>query len=39
MSIFMLYDGVKGECSDPAHKEWQDIENISWGVSRKITSN
>ncbi|MBX2809443.1 MAG: type VI secretion system tube protein Hcp [Cellvibrionaceae bacterium] len=39
MSIFMLYDGIKGECSDENHKEYQDIHSISWGVNRKITSS
>lgn len=39
MSIFLDYEGVKGECSDPNHKEYQDVDSISWGVNRKITSN
>ena len=39
MSIFMNYEGVKGESSDKGHKQWMDIENIQWGVTRRITSN
>jgi len=38
MSIYVLYDGVKGECSDDNHKDWQDVHSISWGVGRNITS-
>ncbi|MEX0873007.1 MAG: type VI secretion system tube protein Hcp, partial [Aquisalimonadaceae bacterium] len=38
MSIFMNYDGIKGESSDSNHKDWMDIQDISWGVSRNITS-
>jgi type VI secretion system secreted protein Hcp len=39
MSIFVDYSGIKGEASDPAHKQWMDVEKISWGVGRQITSN
>jgi type VI secretion system secreted protein Hcp len=38
MSIFVNYEGIKGEASDPAHKQWMDVESISWGVGRQITS-
>ncbi|MBX2807690.1 MAG: type VI secretion system tube protein Hcp [Cellvibrionaceae bacterium] len=38
MSIFVNYEGIKGESSDSGHKEWMDVESISWGVSRNITS-
>jgi len=39
MSIFLHYDGVKGEASDPDHKDWIDV--ISWhvGTERDITAN
>lgn len=39
MSIFMNFEGIKGESSDKGHKDWMDIENIQWGVTRRITSN
>lgn len=39
MSIFMNYDGVKGESSDKNHKDWMDIDHISWGTHRNITSH
>lgn len=38
MSIFMNFEGIKGESSDKSHKQWMDIENIQWGVNRRITS-
>ncbi|KAB7622595.1 Hcp family type VI secretion system effector [Alkalilimnicola sp. S0819] len=38
MSIFMNYDGIKGECADSNHEEWLDLESIQWGVDRRITS-
>ncbi len=38
MSIFVNYEGIKGEASDPGHKDWMDVETISWGVGRNITS-
>lgn len=39
MSIFMNYEGIKGESSDKGHKQWMDIDNLHWGVTRCITSN
>lgn len=39
MSIFMKYEGIKGESSDQGYKDWIDIENWRWGTRRKITSN
>lgn len=30
MSIFVNYDGIKGECSDPAHKDWMDVETCNF---------
>jgi len=39
MSIFVNYDGIKGEASDPSHEKWMDVETISWGVGRNINSS
>ena len=39
MSIFLDYEGIKGESSDSGHKDWVDVDAWSWGVSRKITSS
>jgi len=38
MSIFVNYDGIKGESSDSNHKGWMDVDSISWGVVRRITT-
>ncbi len=38
MSIFMNYQGISGESSDSNHQGWMDIDELSWGVGRKITS-
>ncbi|MDN3519573.1 type VI secretion system tube protein Hcp [Aquisalimonas lutea] len=39
MSIFMNYDGLKGEATDKNHQDWIDVDQLSWGVRRNITSN
>ena len=39
MSIFVNYEGIKGESSDSGHKQWMDVDSISWGVGRQITSS
>lgn len=39
MSIFMNYEGIKGESTDKNHQDWIDVDDISWGVRRNITSN
>lgn len=35
MSIFLNYDGVKGETSDTGHKDWIDVISWQWGTERK----
>jgi len=39
MSIFVNYEGIKGESSDSSHKGWMDVETVAWGVGRQITSS
>ncbi|PCH60535.1 MAG: hypothetical protein COC05_04200 [Gammaproteobacteria bacterium] len=39
MSIFMNYEGIKGESSDQGHQDWIDIDSWQFGVERKMTSN
>lgn len=39
MSIFVNYEGIKGESSDSGHKNWMDVEAVNWGVGRQITSS
>ena len=38
MSKFLFIDGIKGEVSDSNYKDWLDIIEWGWDVSRKITS-
>jgi len=39
MSVFLNYEGIKGESSDSGHKDWIDVDSWEWGVERKITSS
>lgn len=38
MSIFLNYEGIKGESSDSGHKDWIDISDWKFDVNRSITS-
>ena len=38
-NIFMFHPDAKGESSDNNHKDWMDIDYISWGSQRLITSS
>lgn len=35
----MNIQGLTGEASDAEHSGWLDIEDLEWGVCRRITSN
>lgn len=39
MSIFIYREGVRGETSDPNHKDWVDVLEVTFGVNRSITSS
>ena len=39
MSLFLYREGIKGEASDKNFKDWIDIIELSFGISRKITSS
>ncbi len=39
MSVFLNYEGIKGESSDQGHKDWIDVTSWQWGVERNITSS
>lgn len=32
-AYFLQLDGIKGESTDKAHKDWIDFDSFSWGVS------
>lgn len=38
MSIFMYMESLLGEASDPNHKNWVDLLEVTFGVGRSITS-
>lgn len=38
MSIFVNYEGIKGESSDANHKDWMDVKSCSFDIERAITS-
>ncbi|WP_223669974.1 Hcp family type VI secretion system effector, partial [Kangiella shandongensis] len=38
MSIFMNYDGIKGEATAKGHEDWIDVLSLDWGVQRGITA-
>ncbi len=39
MAMHLFIPGIKGESTDPDHKDWIDIESFSWGVNRTLNSN
>ena len=39
MSVFLNYEGIKGESSDDGHKDWIDVDSWEWGTTRQITSS
>ena len=39
MSAFLYIEGIQGEASDAGFKNWIDISQWHWGVSRAITSH
>ncbi|MEJ2670375.1 MAG: type VI secretion system tube protein Hcp [Gammaproteobacteria bacterium] len=39
MSIFLQYEGIKGESSDSGHQGWMDVESVTWGIGRSINSS
>ena len=38
MSIFVHYDGIKGECADAGYKDWMNVLSCSYDIHRAITS-
>ncbi|WP_097460379.1 Hcp family type VI secretion system effector [Mangrovitalea sediminis] len=38
MSIFMNYEGIKGEVTAKGHEQWIDIMTMDWGVNRNISA-
>ena len=36
-AAYLKFDGVDGECKDPAHDKWIDVSSIQFGAGRAIT--
>jgi len=34
IDVYLQIDGIKGESSDGAHKDWIECQSVSWGVSQ-----
>ncbi len=37
-NIFLYHSDVEGSCADENHKNWIDVNYVSWGSKRLITS-
>jgi len=38
MPIYLQLDGIQGDATHETHKNWMDIESISWGVTRNMNT-
>jgi type VI secretion system secreted protein Hcp len=38
MSIYLHYDGIKGNATQGQHKDWININSFQWGVGRGIST-
>lgn len=38
MSMYLNYEGIKGEATAEGHEEWIDIHSLQWGVSRGLSA-
>lgn len=38
MSMYLNYEGIKGEATAEGHEQWMDIDTLSWGVSRALSA-
>ena len=34
MALFIKFDGVDGEAKDKDHKNWSDLQSLSWGLHK-----
>jgi len=39
MAIYMKYDGIDGESTQGAHKNWIDIGSLQFGIGRAISNS
>ena len=38
MPIYLQIDGIQGDATHEAHKNWTDISSLSWGVQRQMNT-
>lgn len=38
MPIYLQIDGIEGDATHEAHKNWTDISSLSWGVQRQMNT-
>ncbi len=38
MPIYMKYDGINGEVTAAGHEKWVELNSVSWGVGRGIST-
>ena len=36
MPIYLKLDGITGDCTQADHKQWMDIDSMTWNVTRSI---
>ena len=39
MAIFGKFDGIEGDATHQAHKNWVDIDTLQFGVGRAISTS
>ncbi|HUH49770.1 MAG TPA: type VI secretion system tube protein Hcp [Mycoplana sp.] len=38
MAIYLKYDGIDGEATQENHKKWVDVDSLSFGLARAIST-
>jgi type VI secretion system secreted protein Hcp len=38
MALFMEYEGIKGDVTEPKHKQWIELHSMSFGAGRAIST-
>lgn len=39
MAMYMRIDGIEGEATAVGHEGWIDIDSLTWGTARSLTSH
>jgi len=38
MSAYIKFDGIDGEAKEKGHDKWVEVNSVSWGVDKQVTS-